>query len=203
MNKNNIIITLSSAIIDDNITKEQRVIEYEECFNILKNLGYENFYIVETALQQSDFLEKHSKNVFYTNVNGKYNNRGTNYVNAFKKFLNETTFNDDDIIIHITGRYPLLNDSFFKNCLALDANKIGCFKKDAYNQFYLFLYGMRYKKLKDLLNSIDVVYMERNMINLEKIFSELINHNDVLLLDELGIIGRQSNDTNNYGELKY
>lgn len=203
MNKNNIIITLSSAIIDDNITKEQRVVEYEECFNILKNLGYENFYIVETALQQSDFLEKHSKNVFYTNVNGKYNNRGTNYVNAFKKFLNETTFNDDDIIIHITGRYPLLNDSFFKNCLALDANKIGCFKKDAYNQFYLFLYGMRYKKLKDLLNSIDVVYMERNMINLEKIFSELINHNDVLLLDELGIIGRQSNDTNNYGELKY
>ena len=205
MGDNNIIITLSTAIIDDNLTKEQRINEYEECFNIIKSFGYKDFYIVETALEYSEFLEKHSNNVFYTNVNGKFNNRGTNYVNAFKKFLNESSFNDDDIIVHITGRYPLINDSFFKNSLTLDQNKIGCFKKDAYNQFYLFLYAMRYKNLKELLNRIDVDYMENNTINLELIFSQVIPHESVLLLDELGIMGRQSNEKNPniYGKLKF
>lgn len=205
MDKNNIIVTVSTAIIDDNITKEQRIDEYKECFEIIKSFGYEDFYIVETALEHSEFLENQSKNVFYTNVNGKYNNRGTNYVNAFKKFLNESSFKDDDIIIHITGRYPLTNDSFFKNCLNLESNKIGCFKKDAHNQFYLFLFGMRFKELKHLLNSINVDYMENNMINLELIFSQVIPHESVLLLDELGIMGRQSNEKNPniYGKLKF
>jgi hypothetical protein len=202
---NKIIITVSTAIIDDNITKEQRIAEYEECFNIIKGFGYEDFYIVETALSNSDFLEKHSKNVFYTNVNGKYNNRGTNYVNAFKKFLNQNNFNYDDIIIHITGRYPLTDDSFFKNCLNLEKEKIGCFKKDAHNQFYLFLYGMRFKDLKGLLNSINVDFMERNMINLERLFSQYIPEDSIMLLDELGIMGRQSNENNPhiYGKLKF
>lgn len=205
MKKNNIIIALTTAIIDDNIDKNQRIDEYKECFEIIKTLGYEDFYIVETALQQSDFLEEHSKNVIYTNVNGRYNNRGTNYVNAFKKFLNDSSFNDDDIIIHITGRYPLTDDSFFKSCLSLEETKVGCFKKDAHNQFYLFLYGMRFKPLKNLLNSIDVGHMESSMINLEMIFSQNIKHDSICLVDELGILGRQSNETNInvYGKIKF
>lgn len=196
MKNNKIVITLTTAIIDDNITKEQRIDEYSECFNIIKSFGYEDFYIIETALEHSSFLESHSKNVFYTNVNGKYNNRGTNYVNAFKKFLNESNFQDDDIIIHVTGRYPMISDSFFNKCLNLELNKVGCFKQDAHNQFYLFLFGMRFKQLKDLLNGIDVNQMEMSMTNLESIFSNLIPHDTILLVDELGIKGRQSNEGN-------
>jgi hypothetical protein len=203
MTQNKIIITLSTAIINENISTHQRIEEYEECFNIIKSLGYNDFYIVETAVDKSDFLEKFSKNVFYTNVNGKFNNRGTNYTNAFKKFLNDSNFNDEDIIIHITGRYPLIDDSFFKNCLTLEPTKIGCFKKDEYGQFYLFLYGMRFKYLKNLLNSIDVDFMESNMINLERIFSNNIDHNKIEFLNHLGIIGRQSNEKNHeiYGKI--
>lgn len=202
--KNKIIIAISTAIINDNLSVEDRLKEYAECFDIIKNLGYE-FHIVETAVEKSDFLEGYSKNVFYTNVNGSYNNRGTNYVNAFRKFLNESDFEDDDIIIHITGRYPLTDDSFFVKCLSLDSDKVGCFKKDPHNQFYLFLYGMRFKNLKNVLNSIDVDYMEKNMINLEMIFSQKINHESVELTDYLGILGRQSNekDPNKYGKIKY
>jgi hypothetical protein len=202
--KNKIIITISTALINDNLSVEHRIEEYKECFEILKNLGY-GFYIVETVSEKSDFLEEYSENVFYTNVNGTYNNRGANYVNAFKKFLNESNFDDNDVIIHITGRYPLINDSFIIKCLNLDSYKIGCFKKDDYNQFYLFLYGMRFKYLKNLLNSIDVNDMEKNMINLEMIFSEEISHNSVELIEELGILGRQSNerDSNKYGKIKF
>ncbi len=201
---NNIIIVISTAIINDNVSSENRIIEYKECFEIIKKLGYE-FHIVETALSKSDFLEANSKNVFYSNVNGKFRNRGTNYVNAFKEFLNNKEFNDDDIIIHITGRYPLTDDTFFIECNNLELDKIGCFKKDAHNQFYLFLYGMRFKYLKQLLNSIDVEHMERNMINLERIFADSIPHNSVKLVDELGIFGRQSNekDPNIYGKIKF
>jgi hypothetical protein len=197
-------IVLSTALIDDNISTEDRIDEYKECFDIINNLGYD-FSIVETVVEQSDFLESYSSNVTYTNVNGEYRNRGTNYVNAFRKFLNESTYHDDDIIIHITGRYPLIDDSFFINSINLDINKIGLFKKDIYNQFYLFLYSMRFKYLKKLINSIDVDYMEKNMINLEMIFSNKIPHENVNFVNYLGILGRQSNekDPNKYGKIKF
>ena len=201
---NNINIVLSTAIINDNINIESRIKEYKECFEIIKNLGYK-FKIVETVLTQSSFLEEYSDNVIYTNVNGVYRNKGTNYVNAFKKFLNESSFNDDDIIIHVTGRYPLTNDSFFKTCLELKENEIGCFKKDAHNQFYLFLYAMRFKYLKELLNSINVDHMERSMINLERVFSNSIPHSTVKIINYLGIIGKQSNEKNPdiYGKIEF
>lgn len=202
--KNNIIIIASTAIINDNVSIDNRLKEYQECFDIIKNLGYD-FTIVETALNSSEFLEKNSKSVIYTNVNGSFKNRGTNYVNAFRKFLNQSNFDDNDIIIHVTGRYPLVDDSFFVECLNLDLNKIGCFKKDSYDQFYLFLYGMRFKYLKELLNKIDVDHMEKNMINLERIFSDNISENIVKLVEQLGILGRQSNenDPNIYGKIKF
>jgi hypothetical protein len=201
---NNLRIVVSTAIVDDNISVVKRLKEYQECFDIIKNLGYD-FTIVETVLNNSEFLEKNSNDVIYTNVNGNFRNRGTNYANSFRKFLNQSNFDDNDIIIHITGRYPLTDDSFFINCENLEKDKIGCFKKDAYNQFYLFLFGMRYKHLKDLLNSINVNNMEHNMINLEMIFSQYIPHDNIILLDELGIIGRQSNefDPSVYGKIKY
>jgi len=202
--KNNIRIVLSTAIIDDNTGVENRMKEYQECFDIITGFGYK-FFIVETVLSASEFLEKNSSNVIYTNINNKnFKNRGSNYVNAFKKFLNHSDFDNNDIIIHITGRYPLVNDSFFKECYNLDSDKIGCFKKDLHNQFYLFLYGMRFKPLKELLNSIDIDNMEKNMVNLEKIFSDGIPHNLVKIIDNLGIIGRQSNDNaDTYGKIKF
>ena len=203
--KNKIVIVVSTAIINDNINLENRLKEYEESFNIIKKLGYEDFYIVETAVDKSEFLENHSKNVIYTNVNGVYSNRGTNYANAFLKFLNESSFNDNDILIHITGRYPLVDDSFFKECLTLPPDKIGCFRKDEFNQFHLFLYATRYKALKDLFNSIDIRKMEFLMINLEQLFSNGLPHDQIKFVDYLGIIGKQSNETNPeiYGKITY
>jgi hypothetical protein len=201
---NNLRIVLSTAIIDDNISVDNRLKEYQECFDIIKNLGYD-FSIIETVLNTSEFLERNSKEVIYTNVNGNFRNRGTNYVNAFKKFLNQSNFDVDDIIIHVTGRYPLIDDSFFLNCYNLELKKIGCFKKDEHGQFYLFLYGMRFKYLKELLNTIDVNHMEKNMINLERIFADDIPISQVKLVDYLGILGRQSNekDSNIYGKIKF
>lgn len=198
---NTIKIILSTALIDDNISIKDREIEYIESFNILKNLGYK-FSIVETALEKSDFLESYSEDVIYTNVNGKYKNRGTNYVNAFKKFINNYKSDDDDIIVHITGRYPLINDSFFKECENLDKNKIGCFKEDGYNQFHMFLYALRYIELKKILNSINIEKMEREMINVEKIFEMSLPHEKLHLIKSLGIIGKQSTNTlfENYGK---
>lgn len=201
---NNLKIVLSTSIVNDNISVKKRLKEYQECFDIIKNLGYD-FTIVETVLNSSEFLERHSKEVIYTNVNGIFRNRGTNYVIAFQKFLNQSNFDDDDVIIHITGRYPLVDDSFFRRCYNLKFNKIGCFKKDEHGQFYLFLYGMRFKYLKEFLDNINVNHMEKNMINLERIFADNIDNSQVELIEYLGILGRQSNekDPNIYGKIKF
>ena len=184
-------IILSTAIINDGVSAEDRIVEYKENFDIIKNLGYE-FIIVETVLGKSDFLESNSKNVFYTNVNGVYKNRGTNYVNAFKKFINNSDFDDEDIIIHVTGRYPFIDDSFFKKCKSLEKDKVGCFKKDDYGQFHLFLYALRYREIKNLLNSIDIDNMESEMKSLEGIFPKKLPYDKLVFVDKLGIIGKQS-----------
>jgi len=201
--KNNIIITVSTALNSSNISIQQRLSEYQECFSILKNLGHENFYIIETVLDKSTFLESHSKNVYYTNVNKNYSNRGSDFVNAYRKFINNSQFEDDDLIIHITGRYPLVNNSFFESCKNLDHNKIGCFAKDPYNQFYLFLCALRFKQLKSLLNSINVEEMELFRVNLERIYADKLPHELIQFVDKLGIIGRQSNETDmsRYGRI--
>jgi len=202
--ENKIEIVLSTALIEDNLGLKKRIEEYTGCFGIIKKMGYK-FTILETVVEKSSFLESHCDNVIYTNVNGCYNNRGTNYINSFKKFVDNSNFDDDCIIIHITGRYPLIDDSFIKECLLLDNKKIGCFKKDKFNQFHLFLYSLRFKHLKELLNSIDVEKMERDMINLEMIFYNNLPHNLLKIIDYLGIIGRQSNETdvNKYGKIKF
>ncbi len=201
---NKIRIVLSTALIDNNISVGERIREYQECFDIIRKLGHD-FIIVETVLDSSEFLEKNSKNVVYTNVNGFFRNRGTNYVRAFRKFLNQSNFSDDEIIIHATGRYPLTDGTFLEQCYNLESDKIGCFKKDDHGQFHLFLYGMRFKYLKELMNKIDTDHREKNMINLESIFANNIPHNSVKLVSNLGILGRQSNekDPNKYGKIEF
>jgi hypothetical protein len=204
-------IFLTTAIIDNSnkpnshndqcksLSMGKRIEEYIECFNIIKSFGY-NFTIVETVLDSFPLFEEYS-NVIYTNVNNNsYRNRGSNYVNAFRKALDCYNFDDDDIIIHITGRYPLVDDSFLKMCENLSSEFDGCFAVDNFNQCYLFLYALRYKKLKSILDSIDVNQLENSNMCLEKIFFEYIKNYNILFTKRLGIIGRQSNSSpNSYG----
>lgn len=203
--KSNVKIVISTAIINDNIDVPQRLSEYEECFKIIKNMGYHDFTILETALSQSTFLEKYSSKIYYSNCNIPARNRGVNYTRALKKYLKELPFRDDDIILHITGRYPLIDDSFILECSKLKPNKIGCFKKDPLGQFYLFLFAMRYRELYNLVNKIDLNKMERNMTCLERIFSNQTDHEKIKFVEDLGIIGRFSNENNpsRYGNVKF
>ena len=212
---NNIKIIVSTALVDrENIplshidqrldlSLSKRYEEYEESLNIIKSFKYD-FIILETVSEFDPFLEKYG-NVFYSKVNNSnYRNRGTNYVMALKKILSTMKFDDNDLIIHITGRYPLVDNSFIEYCKEIDKNTIGCFKKDSINQFYLFLYSLRFKKLKNIIDSIDISDMEINKFNLEKIFSNYLSNDKVEFVERLGIIGKQSNSPNNlYGKTIY
>lgn len=192
--KDNVKIVISTAIINDNIDVPQRLKEYEECFDIIKNMGHHDFTILETALTQSDFLEAYSNKIFYSNCNVTSRNRGVNHCRALKKYLKKSSLSDDDIILHITGRYPLVNDSFMLECSRLNPDQIGCFKKDPLGQFYTFLFGMRRKQLLNLLSEIDLDSMERNMTCMERIFSNRIDHKKIKFVENLGIRARFSNE---------
>lgn len=201
---NNVRIYLSTALIDNtaqpvshlnqnkNLTLNKRLAEYDECFKIIDKFNYK-FEIVETVVNESPFLEKYSK-VTYTKVNSdQYKNRGTNYVNAFRKLLESSEFKDDDLIVHITGRYPLVDDTFLKKCTVLDENKIGIFKADNHQQLHLFLYALRYKNLYELLTSLNLSRLEDSFENLESIFYKELPLDKIELVEYLGIRGRQSN----------
>jgi hypothetical protein len=207
---NNLKIIVSTALVsqydlpvshhDQNfdLTIDERYREYEECLNIIKSFGYD-FIIMETVSEHDLFLENFGK-VIYTNVNNRsFKNRGSNYINAMKNALDTLEFEDDDLIIHITGRYPLVDNTFIERCKVIESD--GCFGKDYLGQFYLFLYALRYKKLKKLLNSIDVEYFDSSGVNLERVFSEFLENDNLDFVDKLGIIGRQSNSPKSiYGQ---
>jgi len=210
---NNIKIVVSTALVDTNnvplshrdqrnsLSIDNRYKEYDECLNIIKSFGYD-FIIMETVKSQDDFLEGFG-DVIYTNVNNiNLKNRGSNYLVAMRKLLDTLKFNDNDMIIHITGRYPLLDNSFIEKCLLTD--KDGLFGKDSYNQFYLFLYALKYDKLKNILNNLDINILEKTGENLEKLFSNYLLNDNIEFVERLGIIGRQSSSPDSiYGKKIY
>lgn len=210
---NNIKIIVSTALVDvdtapyshrdqrSSLSLSNRYKEYGECLNIIKSFGYD-FIIMETVKPQDDFLEGFGE-VIYTNVNNmNFKNRGSNYVIAMRKLLDKLKFNDNDMIIHITGRYPLIDNSFIEKCLL--TTKDGLFGKDSYNQFYLFLYALKYDKLKNILNNLDINILEQTGENLERLFSNYLLNDNIEFVDRLGIIGRQSSSPDSiYGKTIY
>jgi hypothetical protein len=200
-------IYVSTAMVDSNnlpnshrdqrpdLTLDKRKLEYEFNFKKLKEFGLE-FTIIETVVDKSEFLEQFGR-VIYTNINNpNFINRGSNFINAFKKVIKEENLPDDELVIHMTGRYKLIDDSFFKECQTLSSTDMGCIKRDIHNQIYLFLYAIRSKLHLEVLESINLNEFDVSGICLERIFSLQLNNIKMKECNRLGIHGNQSNGNN-------
>jgi hypothetical protein len=110
------LISTSAHINDKN-----RCEEYIECYKIIYDIKhlFESITIIETISKKSiDYLENSGLNVFYSKLGNPSSNKGTNWLNHVSNFLLNSTLNDDDIIIFITGRYRIVS----KNIISLIEN---------------------------------------------------------------------------------
>ena len=74
--------------------------------------------IVENNGKRETYLDDFNCDVIYTdNNNLKYNHKAENELLDVKYIINKYNIDDNDLIIKLTGRYCLLNDSFINLCL--------------------------------------------------------------------------------------
>lgn len=147
---------------------EFRKQQYHEAFTILKNFGYSDFYIIEALKKQGPtFLEEYSSHVFYATVNNPHlKNNGINEAKTFLEGCSHFRFDPEDVVVKLTGRYQLISDFLIKT-IETNPDVDAFVKVNEDENVFTLGYAMRYKYLREMLESIDYGSLERYMIPIE------------------------------------
>jgi len=178
-------VLFTSALIDYKF--DIRKYEYIKSYNKLTEyIDKKDIYIIECYKNEYHFLE----NVFYSNTNNdNLNNKGVKELMAIIKFLETHKIDDDELIVKMTGRYLLLDDTFLKNITGYD-----CYiRKDKYNQVFFGLFAIKFKIFKQFLDYVDLNFLETHMVNVEKALS--------MYLDKFNINYYEFNKLNLYSNI--
>ena len=162
-------VLCTAAVLHKNYEGRKR--EYLRSTNIISKFGYDP-YIVEACQKGGTFLEGCSSKVFYSNVNNPHlRNKGVNEARSLLESFKYYSFNDNDTIVKLTGRYFFENDSFLR---LVEQNP----DIDAFVKLYTNLRGrlwassgcfaMKGKYFKDMLCSLNLSRMESNAIAIEE-----------------------------------
>ncbi|MCX5921933.1 MAG: hypothetical protein NTX86_01235 [Candidatus Dependentiae bacterium] len=159
-------LVLSAAL--SNNYYEFRKGQYIETFGILANLGYQNPYVIEAIKKEGPtFLDEYTTNAFYSSANiPGLRNYGINEARTMLDGLTHFNFDDEDMIIKLTGRYQPTSDSFLK--LVEQNPDVDAFVKvDQWGNVFTLGFAMRCKNMKEMYSSMDYSAMEHHMINVE------------------------------------
>jgi hypothetical protein len=115
------------------LNTNDRISEYKESIKSLLTLNLDKIkpIIIENNGKRETFLDEYGIDVHYTENNREsFRHKGVNELMDIKSAISSYEIQDDDIIIKLTGRYTLLNDSFFKFIIKNENNF------DAFIKFY-------------------------------------------------------------------
>lgn len=130
-NVHNIITTIESTpktitpqSVDRNqikkLNENDRVIEYKEGIHSILYYISDKIkpIIIENNGKRGTFLDEFGIDVHYTENNKEsFKHKGINELMDIKSAISAYNIKDDDIIIKLTGRYKLIDDSFFKTVI--------------------------------------------------------------------------------------
>lgn len=153
---------------------EQRKQDYIKGLGALNSLGLDPFVVEPCSKESRTFLNDYSSNVVYTQSNNfNLRNKGVNEIISMKIAFGQWDFNDDDMIVKITGRYSF-NSGHFLNLIRNNPN-IDAFAKKSYRDTVTAgCYAFRWRHLKRLIAEVDLASMEKNMIDVEKIIADFL-----------------------------
>ena len=166
-------IIVTAALIPDH--QQTREFEYRRSLNALQTFGLVDYKILECCLEKGpSFLEDFGE-VYYSNVNdSSLRNKGVNEARALLKFLEHLNLPDDEFIVKLTGRYILQSPEFFKE---LDPS-CDAVVLDRGNQIFYGCLAIKNKIFIDLLRSLDLNLLEKQMINIEKVSLDFLRSNN-------------------------
>lgn len=146
---------------------EMRKQEYLHTLENLKNLGVVP-YIVE-ACTKASFFDDSGCPVFYPGVNDpNLKNKGVNEARLLQEGLKHFQFNDNDMILKITGRY-YFDDGYFINTVRENPQYDAFVRRPESDPAYTFAgcYAFRCRIFKQFLSELNLNKMETDMIDME------------------------------------
>lgn len=164
-------ILCTAALINNQY--EMRKQEYIDCLKQLSKFSYKPL-VVESCVQGPTFLDDYAT-VFYSQTNNpNLRNKGVNEAVSMLAACSYFNFQDDDIVVKLTGRYCFYSDQFLKTIT--QHPEIDIFVKEfSDGQMSTSCFAIRFKLLKEFLTHIDYNWMERNMVNVERVFAHYVN----------------------------
>jgi hypothetical protein len=159
-------IVCSAAIIP--VKAERRRQQYIRSMQILIDYGY-NPYVAESCVAGPTFFDDYTKNVCYTMSNDDtLRNKGVNESVSMLKGLESWNFDDNDIVLKLTGRYFLLSDEIIRLLEDdEDVDALARFEVMDRSSVLTGCYAMRCGLMKEMYNSYDYEKLEREMICIE------------------------------------
>ncbi len=188
-------IVFTSALIDFNYAIRQE--EYISSMIILNNYGYQPYVIETCKTSPPSFFENYTHHVFYSNVNDySLINKGVNEARAMIEGFKHYQFDDEDMIIKLTGRYFFHSRQFLdvvETHPEIDASVKFCAAYPVVNgRVFTGCFAMRCKYFKEMLQQLDFVKMEEELIDLEVEVARYIHRMEekgckILYLKDLGM----------------
>jgi|SRR5579862_4787806 len=174
-------VIMTSAVIPHQY--EWRKMEYLTGFNAIKSYGF-NPWIIEATKVTSTFYDEISNQVLYPQTNDlSLRNKGVNETMSMRASLPYLPFEDDDIVIKLTGRYHLYSREFIHiiEANANDYDAFVCWGKHFVTRGHVFTgcFAMRWKYFKKIISEMNLENAERQMIPVEYLFAEFIRQNNL------------------------
>ena len=167
-------IMYTSALIPNSFAS--RKVEYIESLKAIEALGYlPNTYVIESGpwIPES-FFSQYAPHIFYANTNKALDNKGVNESMAMIRGLEHYHFDEGDMIVKLTGRYLLTNDSFLRTIE--NHPEVDAFISGGVGHVFTGCYALRCKYMLEMYRQLDLVLMEANLISVEEEVSKYIKN---------------------------
>lgn len=165
-------------------------------------LEYDYFFksitVLECVSPYEDYLSPYP--VFYSKLLNRFPEKGLNEMAHIRAFLAQSSIDENDLVIKLTGRYLLEDSSFFNKVKILEDRYDSIFKDDSdiYKGlgYHTFLYCMRKSRFLETIDSLD--FSEENRDPIEWGVKSFLKEKDRhYLLDRLGIVAYQGANSGN------
>lgn len=187
------IISKEKCLTQLGYSYEQRMLDYKNSFEsaLLLRDKFDTITIVETVSKEKvKELEDSGINVYYSNFDNSFVNKGINEMFHIQDFLKNSSISDEDLIIKITGRYLIIND----NILNINSDFIAKYDGDIYpgnRGVHTFFFGCKKKLFIEFIDTFNFKNNNYDTTCIEWLVKDYILSINIPILDnfyELGVI---------------
>jgi hypothetical protein len=169
---------------------QQRMMDYRKSFEYALRLKdkFDSMTIVAFPNERVSELENSGIKVYYSNFDNSFVNKGLNEMYHIYDFLKNSDIKNEDMIIKISGRYLIENDTI----LNIDRDFIAKYDGDIYpgnRGVHTFILGFKKGLFLEFFNSLDVENNNYDSVCIEWLVKDFMLNKKIPILDRYYKLG--------------